>query len=575
MKRVTKLAWIVIAVVTASCSDNNDLYYMERLMETNPAQADTLFRTFPVPEGKSQRAWYAVLKTQTDYKCYKPVISDSLILTATDYYGTPYNAPRKRRYRAAMAWYTLGCVYYNSLDDVNAIDALLKAQVLFPDTLIRYYALLEQNLGTCYLNQRRYDEAIDVYQRCLNNVTRINDQNVITNVTFYLGLCQLYSGNYVVAESIFNDLVSNPRTSGIRLRESYINLSKIYIYGHKDYEKAMYFIDRYLSITEESSYSGAGFNIKADIYYLTEKYDSAYMYYSRSLDCMYEMHTVCDNYNKLAKLSVIFGKTDDALYYMDKYEALSDSISRLKDDAVVNESIKNNNEELFKQQIVNKSRLMVIVSVSLFLILVLLFVILHDRRINARIKDKQDEILSLKTRLNRQEKDLDDKYNQILHSQKELQNLHDEIREYSVNVLSTRLNDSYSGENLSHDKVFSLYKQKINSSFYNFRVSESHGILVSAEKDGVFTSFSAEEKKCIYGQLSDCFLETIQGLSLEYPSVSPKDIYVLLLSGMGMSNRIIADLFFVSESAIRKKKERLKEKLGMDLYALLDGDYAG
>ena len=42
-----------------------------------------------------------------------------------------------------------------------------------------------------------------------------------------------------------------------------------------------------------------------------------------------------------------------------------------------------------------------------------------------------------------------------------------------------------------------------------------------------------------------------------------------------MSNRIIADLFFVSESAIRKKKERLKEKLGMDLYALLDGDYAG
>ena len=65
MKRVTKLAWIVIAVVTASCSDNSDLDYMERLMETNPAQADTLFRTFPVPEGKSQRALYAVLKTQT------------------------------------------------------------------------------------------------------------------------------------------------------------------------------------------------------------------------------------------------------------------------------------------------------------------------------------------------------------------------------------------------------------------------------------------------------------------------------------------------------------------------------
>ena len=167
MRRTARLACILIAVVTVSCSDNSGLDYMEQLIETNPAKADTLFRTFPVPENRSQRAWYAVLKTQTDYKCYKPAISDSLILTATDYYGTPYNGPKKRRYRAAMAWYTLGCVYYNSLDDVNAIDALLKAQILFPDTLIRYYALLEQNLGTCYLNQRRYDEALDVYQNCI------------------------------------------------------------------------------------------------------------------------------------------------------------------------------------------------------------------------------------------------------------------------------------------------------------------------------------------------------------------------------------------------------------------------
>ena len=260
---------------------------------------------------------------------------------------------------------------------------------------------------------------------------------------------------------------------------------------------------------------------------------------------------------------------------MDKYEALSDSINRLKNDAVVNETIKKNNEELFKQQIVNKSILVVIVFVSLFLILVLFLIILYIRKINARIKGKQDEIQTLKTRLNKQEKELDEKYNQILHSKKELQNLHDEIREYSVKVLSTRLNGSYSGENLSHDKVFSLYKQKINSSLDNFRASESHGILAAAEKDDRVTSFSRKEKDCIYGQLSDCFLETIQGLSLEYPSVSPKDIYVLLLSGMGMSNRIIADLFSVSESAIRKKKERLKEKLGTDIYALLDGDYAG
>ncbi|MBO4268007.1 MAG: hypothetical protein J5869_01400, partial [Bacteroidaceae bacterium] len=103
MKRTARLAWILIAVVTVSCSDNSGLDYMEQLIETNPAKADTLFKTFPVPENKSQHAWYAVLKTQAEYKNYQPVISDSLILTATDYYGTPYNGSKNRRYRAAMA----------------------------------------------------------------------------------------------------------------------------------------------------------------------------------------------------------------------------------------------------------------------------------------------------------------------------------------------------------------------------------------------------------------------------------------------------------------------------------------
>ncbi|MBO7587851.1 MAG: hypothetical protein J6T18_00295 [Bacteroidaceae bacterium] len=56
MKRTARLACILIAVVTVSCSDNSGLDYMEQLIETNPAKADTLFRTFPVPENRSQRA---------------------------------------------------------------------------------------------------------------------------------------------------------------------------------------------------------------------------------------------------------------------------------------------------------------------------------------------------------------------------------------------------------------------------------------------------------------------------------------------------------------------------------------
>ena len=54
----------------------------ERLLETNPAQADSLLRTIPVPEGRRMRALYAVLRTQADYKNYKDITDDALITDA-------------------------------------------------------------------------------------------------------------------------------------------------------------------------------------------------------------------------------------------------------------------------------------------------------------------------------------------------------------------------------------------------------------------------------------------------------------------------------------------------------------
>ena len=82
------------------------------------------------------RALYALLRTQADYKSFVPITSDSLIRYATDY----YDGNRKSN-RAAMAWYSLGCVYSEMKDDAAAIEAYLRAQSLFPDTTVRYYWL--------------------------------------------------------------------------------------------------------------------------------------------------------------------------------------------------------------------------------------------------------------------------------------------------------------------------------------------------------------------------------------------------------------------------------------------------
>ena len=141
VERITILSGLSILalfIMNACTGTRSRLHQVESLLETEPVVSDSILASMPEPQSHRDRAWYAVLKTQTDYKLYKPITSDSLILTATSYYGT-----HNKNYRTAMAWYSQGCVYSELNNDFAAIDAFLKAKDLFPDTLIRYYALTE------------------------------------------------------------------------------------------------------------------------------------------------------------------------------------------------------------------------------------------------------------------------------------------------------------------------------------------------------------------------------------------------------------------------------------------------
>jgi len=107
-------------------------------METDPKEADSILVSMTEPTSRRDRAWYVVLKSLADCKNDRIITSDSLIRTATDYYGSLH-----KNFRAAVAWYTHGCVYTHLGNDHSAIYAFLKAKDLFPDTLVHYYALTE------------------------------------------------------------------------------------------------------------------------------------------------------------------------------------------------------------------------------------------------------------------------------------------------------------------------------------------------------------------------------------------------------------------------------------------------
>jgi len=145
MKRrlhILSLVAILLALCIGSCGDaghptfgrgdekafHDALRRAEALMETDPHAARAVLDSLKIvnrtpsfarlntsknkqgvkkSSNSKSLADYAWLRTQIEYKCDVPLTSDSLARIATDYYGTP----RRPDYHAAMAWYTLGCVY--------------------------------------------------------------------------------------------------------------------------------------------------------------------------------------------------------------------------------------------------------------------------------------------------------------------------------------------------------------------------------------------------------------------------------------------------------------------------------
>ena len=131
------LLWLMVPAVVSCGGHQRELAQIERLLETNPSQADSLICTISMPKGKRAKALYAIISTQCDYKNYRDIPDDALIAHACNYYGT-----RKKSYHAAMAWYSRGCVLSLTDDDLGAIKSYLTARDLFPDTL-NYIILLD------------------------------------------------------------------------------------------------------------------------------------------------------------------------------------------------------------------------------------------------------------------------------------------------------------------------------------------------------------------------------------------------------------------------------------------------
>lgn len=309
------------ASVLISCSGNgNGLREAEALLETNPKAADSILTSMPAPHSRRDRAWYTVLKTQADYKQYKALMSDSLILTATDFYGT-----HRKNYRAAMAWYTQGCVYTELYDDVLAIESYLKAQILFPDTLTRYYALTEQNLTKLYIKHHYYDLARTTVNSMIYYGENSSDSTILFFGKYFKGTIFLHEQQSDSAETVFKEIVESKWLIGYCKQETLLKLSIISVNFKRDYKSALAYTRRFIDNNQPSN-CGTAYQIRGDAFKGLGVLDSAEYYYKMCLDCeLKDPHTICDAYRGLSEVAS-YRSLDSAQIYTSLSNQWLDSI---------------------------------------------------------------------------------------------------------------------------------------------------------------------------------------------------------------------------------------------------------
>lgn len=375
--KFAKCALLSIATgwLLTGCEDSR-LVEVEKLMETDVEMADSLLYSMEEPESRRDKALYAMLKTQIDYKMYRDAVNDSTIRIATDFYGKRY-----KDYHAAMAWYSLGCISAELGQDSTAADAYLTAIALFPDTMVRYYALAEQNLSHIYLDHKMDAEAIPLLKSCRTNAVRLKDSVAIAFCDFNIAISLLTENEYDTAQVLFLKLKDSkwmtPSTNNVPLLE----LSKIALYKDNDYESALNYVDSFLEKNENCNYNGAAYTTKADILKSLNQLDSALYYYNLSLINTEDPYTICNTYRNLAELQAIKGNQDSATIYTRLVGEWADTIVSISNSEIILRALLNNSQQSLKSNsyryIIFRTTFFTVLSI---IVTCLLFLIYKNRK---------------------------------------------------------------------------------------------------------------------------------------------------------------------------------------------------
>ena len=528
---------LLLATLCVGCGKHGYMRQLERLeaqLDTAPDVVRLALDSIPyVSLDEEERALYAILRTQADYKCYVPLTTDTLIRHATTYYSR-----NRKSYRAAMAWYSLGCVYTELKHDAAAVDAYLQAQSLFPDTTVRYHRLCYQNLGDHYLNKKMTREALAAYTS-YHNLTK-----GYAHLYADIGLAQVYTHMhrpYQAREILEKLLPYREEIDTLSLKTILFELGKIEYTFFKDYDKAEAYFDQLVAFYGTDKVN-ASYWFKGRIAEYRENCDIAKLYYEKAMQGYNEVYLQYNCARSLLYLILDSIAQPELYSYIKRFEQTSDSINRLERRTEIDEIHTAHQVELQQRELAQRHQRFIFIIVCL-LATIFIGVLLFERR-------RKQHYLRLQQELQR--------------NQARIYKMYESIEEKRDNG------------SLAREQMLALYRDNIDKSIALFKKNRWAARLqrLSEQRSKDIPSFTILEREQLAEVLERCFVNVITNLRDEAmkngSKLSTEDIHLFLYLTLGYSTGVIRECLAAStDNVVNQRKKRLLGKLPEDIFGIL------
>ena len=211
------ILFICLAATVTGCTDNSNgkahgrrtivalMDSAEAVMNDAPQYALQLLDSIDSDAIRSRalNARYALLYTESQYKCFLPVQSDSLIMIAVRYYSV--NNQPDQLFRS---FYTLGCIYNDIGFYNNAVVALSEAE-RFSERIDDDFrlGLLYTQFGIIYFNSFMFTRAESYYEKAERHYETAGKERHQKYALFDIARCRFELDDFEKCRSIFKEVM--------------------------------------------------------------------------------------------------------------------------------------------------------------------------------------------------------------------------------------------------------------------------------------------------------------------------------------------------------------------------------